>query len=38
MIKFYKKGIGIESQKKLWKQVRECKQVKDEAQGLLYVE
>ena len=32
----FKKGIGIESEK-LWKQVREWKQVKDGAHGLLYV-
>ena len=32
-----KKGIGIKSEK-LWRQVRDREQVKDEAQGLLYVE
>ena len=41
-----KKGIGIESEKiwkkvrgqKVWKQIREWKEVKDGAQGLLYLE
>ena len=43
---FKERGKGIKSEKlwkqvrdqKVWKQVREQKQVKDGAQGLLYVE
>ena len=35
LVRVYRQGSKV---KKLWKQVREWKQVKDGAQGLLYVE